>query len=247
MFTGAESVIREVTARASDLDVIVMDVRGVDETAEISRRLLLDLRDHLREVDCEAILVDPAYSVITLDPDPAKRVRHFPDSNAAIEYAEDTLIERHGGVDAQWRTIDAQDHPLLVGLREHHLELVRSRLVSRSYRDADPVVRAGESPHGFFLVLSGMVDVSAQQGDVRHHLSMFTVGTTFGTIYAVTQRGYDVDAHARNDVQALLLPMDAIAELSTTAPDLMLALLGRLLAGAFESLDWVRRALVTPN
>ena len=26
-------------------------------------------------------------------------------------------------------------------------------------------------------------------------------GTTFGTIYAVTQRGYDIDAHARDDVE----------------------------------------------
>ena len=41
--------------------------------------------------------------------------------------------------------------------------------------------------------------------------------------------------------------MDAIAELRQTAPDLMLELQGRLLAGAFDTLDWVTRALVTPN
>ena len=45
----------------------------------------------------------------------------------------------------------------------------------------------------------------------------------------------------------MLLPMDAIAELSQSAPDLMLALQRRLIAGAFDSLDWVTRALVTPN
>ena len=247
LFAGAESVIREITSRAGDLDVTVLDIRGVDETAEVSRRLLLGLRDQLRTVGGEAVMVDPTRTVINLDPDPSKRMRHFPDVNAAIEYAEDRLIARYGGAETTWRRIDVRDHPLLVGLPDHQLELVRSRLVPRSYRDAEPVVLTGQSPNGLYLVLSGMVDVSAQRGDVRHHLSMFTVGTTFGTIYAVTQRGYDVDAHARDDVEAQLLPMDAIAELSETAPDLMLALQRRLIAGAFDSLDWLTRALVTPN
>jgi glutaminase len=247
LFAGAESVIREITARAGDLDVTVLDIRGVDETAEVSRRLLLGLRDQLRAVGGEAVMVDPTRTVINLDPDPSKRMRHFPDVNAATEYAEDRLIARYGGAETKWRKIDVQDHPLLTGLPDHQLELVRSRLEPRSYRDAEPVVLAGQAPHGLYLVLSGMVDVSAEQGNVRHHLSMFTVGTTFGTIYAVTQRGYDIDAHARDDVEALLLPMAAIAELSRSAPDLMLALQARLIAGAFDSLDWVTRALVTSN
>ncbi len=45
----------------------------------------------------------------------------------------------------------------------------------------------------------------------------------------------------------MLLPMAALVELGRTAPELMLALQRRLLAGAFDSLDWVTRALITPN
>jgi hypothetical protein len=41
----------------------------------------------------------------------------------------------------------------------------------------------------------------------------------------------------------MLLPMPAIAELGETSPDLSLALLRRLVEGAFDSLDWVTRAL----
>ena len=163
LFAGAESVIREITARAGDLDVIVLDVRGVDETAEVSRRLLLGLRDQLRAVGGEAVMVDPTRTVINLDPDPSKRMRHFPDVNAAIEYAEDALIARYGGAETKWRTIEVRDHPLMAGLPDHQLELVRSRLVPRSYRDAEPVVLAGQPPQGLYLVLSGMVDVSAEQ------------------------------------------------------------------------------------
>jgi hypothetical protein len=76
---------------------------------------------------------------------------------------------------------------------------------------------------------------------------MFTVGTTFGVVYAVTGRDYDIDAHAVGAVDALLLPSDDLTELDVSAPGLMLAVLRRLVTGAFDSLDWVTRALVTPN
>ena len=48
-------------------------------------------------------------------------------------------------------------------------------------------------------------------------------------------------------VQALLLPIDELTELSDSAPELVLALLRRLVTGAFDSLDWVTRALVADS
>ena len=245
LFAGTESVIREITARAADLDSIVLDVRGVDDTADVSKRLLLGLRDELRRIGVEAVLVDPARTVEPLDPDAGKRVRHFSEVNAAIEYAEDALIARYGGVDTKPRSLLVQEHPLLAGLPEHQLDLVRDRLLARSYAGGEAMVLAGQPAQGLYLVLSGMVDVTLAQAGVRHHLSMFTVGTTFGTAYAVTGRAYDVDAHARDDVDARLLPVAALTELGRTAPDLMLALLGRLVAGAFDSIDWMTRALIS--
>ena len=247
LFAGAESVIREITSRAGDLDLIVLDVRGVDETADISRKLLLGLRDEFRRVGGEAVLVDPTRAVVRLDPDPGKRVRHFPDVNAAIEYAEDVLIAKYGGAETSWRSIDVTDHPLLAGLPPDQVAPIRSRLVPHSFGDGAEVVRAGQPAQGLYLVLAGMIDISAEQAGVRHHLSMFTVGTTFGVIYAVTERAYDIDAHARGAVQTCLLPMAALEDLTESEPGLMLALQRRLLAGAFDSLDWVTRALITPN
>jgi CRP-like cAMP-binding protein len=109
------------------------------------------------------------------------------------------------------------------------------------------VVRAGEPSQGLFLITAGPVEVSVEQGGVRHHLSMFTAGTTFGVAYAVAGREYDIDATARGPVQAQLLSADDIGELTAAAPDLMLTLMSRLVSGAFDHLDWVTRALVSPR
>jgi len=247
LFAGAESVIRRLTRDADELDVIVLDIRGVDETAAVTRRMMLTTRDALRADGVEAVLVDPASTVVELDPDQDRRVRHFADLNAAVAYAEDVLIARHAGPDARARAIPVREHPLLRDLPADQLAMVESRLERRAYADGEEVVRSGDPAQGLFLITAGPVEVSVEQAGAHHHLSMFTAGTTFGVAYAVAGREYDIDATARGDVEAVVLPAAAIAELSATAPDLMLTVMSRLVTGAFEHLDWVTRALVTPG
>jgi glutaminase len=243
LFAGAESVIREITAKAADVDIIVLDVRGIDDVSKVSATMLRGLRDQLRNADVELVMVDPAYTVLTLDPDVSKRIRHFPDVNAATEYAEDALIRRHGGA-APWAAIDPGDHPLVAGLEPRIAELLGAMLVPRTYADGEALALAGQPPTGLSLLLSGMLDVSVRVAGARRHLSMFTVGTTFGVIYAVAARNFDVDAHAVGEVRVVQLPMSALADLKRTAPEVLVVIMQRLVAGAFDNLDWVTRALV---
>jgi glutaminase len=247
LFAGAESVVRKLTRDADELDVIVLDIRGVDETAAVTRTMMRTVRDWLRADGVEAVIVDPQSTVLELDPDPAKRLRHFGDLNEAVGYAEDVLLARHAGADAQAQAIPIHEHPLLSGLPPEQLEAIVTRLVPHTYGAGDPVVRSGDPTQGLFLITAGPVEVSVELAGTRHHLSMFTAGTTFGVAYAVAGREYDVDATARGEVAAMVLPAPAIAELTATAPDLMLTLMSRLVTGAFDHLDWVTRALVSPS
>ncbi len=90
----------------------------------------------------------------------------------------------------------------------------------RSYADGDRESCAAVPGRGLFLVTAGAVEVSVEQAGARHHLPMFTAGgTTFGVAYAVAGREYDIDATARGDVEAMVLPAPAIADLATTALD----------------------------
>ena len=247
LFAGAESVVRKLTLDADELDVIVLDIRGVDETAAVTRTMMRTVRDWLRADGVEAVIVDPQSTVLELDPDPAKRLRHFGDLNEAVGYAEEVLLARHAGADAQARAIPIRDHPLLSGLPPEQLEAIVTRLVPHTYDAGDSVVRSGDPTQGLFLITAGPVEVSVELAGTRHHLSMFTAGTTFGVAYAVAGREYDVDATAQGEVAAMVLPAPAIAELTATAPDLMLTLMSRLVTGAFDHLDWVTRALVSPS
>ena len=253
-FAGVESVIREISLRADDLDVIVLDVRGVDEVPAVARQLLLDLRNELLGTGCEAVLVDPRHAL--LQPEAAgaeedRRVRRFADLNSATEFAEDILIARYAGPGVTAESIDVDDHPVLTALGpEHRVDLIGG-MVIRHYRHGEQLVRAQQEPQGLFLILGGMVDmgitIPSGLDRSRHHLSMFTVGTTFGMVYALARRPYDIDAHAVGPVRAAVLEMAVLDQFSEREPELMLSLLRALVSTEFSNLNWVVKTLASPE
>ena len=98
LFAGAEPVVRELTQAADELEFVALDLRRINDVAEVSRRLLRGLRAALNDQGCEVALVDPHGSV----PGAASRaqghpLRVFPTTAAAITEFENALIDRHGG------------------------------------------------------------------------------------------------------------------------------------------------------
>jgi glutaminase len=253
-FAGVESVIREISLRADKLDVIVLDVRGVDDVAVVARRLLLDLRNELLESGCDAVLVDPHQALLqsqVADADENRRVRRFDDLNSAIEFAEDIVISRYADPGVAVKAIEVHDHPLITALSAEHRAGLVGRLLIRHYEHGDQLVRVTQEPQGLFLILSGMVDMSiAAPGAFdrrRHHLSTFTVGTTFGVVYALARQPYEIDAHAVGPVRAAVLEMTALDQLSDREPDLMLSLLRTLVSTEFSNLNWIAKSLAAPE
>jgi glutaminase len=253
-FAGVESVIREISLRADDLDVIVLDVRGVDEVAAVARRLLLDLRNELFDISCEAALVDPHHALLQADADEAaedRPARRFADLNSATEFAEDILIARYADPGVTVEGINVDDHPVLTELgAEHRVDLVGAMLI-RCYGHGEHLVRARQEPQGLFFILGGMVDMGITVPNAldrsRHHLSMFTVGTTFGVVYALARRPYDIDALAVGPVRAAVLEMATLERVSEREPQLMLALLRALVSTEFSNLNMVVKTLASPQ
>jgi glutaminase len=96
LFAGAESVVRELTLAADELELVALDVRRILDVAEVSRKLLGSLRAALSDEGCEVAVIDPDGLV----PGSARRepggVRIFPTTEAAVTAFEDRLIDGHG-------------------------------------------------------------------------------------------------------------------------------------------------------
>ena len=248
LFAGVESVLREITGRAVDLDVVVLDVRGVDDVAGVARRMLLELRDEFLAVGGEAVLVDPRFTLVPRDAGD-RRVRRFADLNTAVEYTEDALIARYGVPGVTAGRIEIDRHPVLTALPPAARADVAARIDIREIPHGETLVRVGDEPVGIFLILDGLVDVAVpvvrDSQLVRHHVSMFPVGTTFGVVYAIARRPYDVEAVAVGTVRIGVLDMAALDELWSAQPEVMLALLRVLVSASFDNLTWIARTLAS--
>lgn len=96
LFAGAESVVREITVAADELELVALDLRRINDVAEVSRRLLRSLEAALREQGCESAVVDPD----GLLPGPVGervKIQVFLTTDDAASYFEDRLIDRYGG------------------------------------------------------------------------------------------------------------------------------------------------------
>jgi glutaminase len=234
LFAGAESVVRELTERAPALDVIVLDISRVAEIARVARTMLAATRAALQARGCRLALVDPDGELAG-----AEAIEVFEDIDEATAWAEDRLIERHGGTLATTAPIPLDEHGLAGDLRPDELGALRPLLERRRVAAGERIVAAGDTPAGIFFIVSGQA--TAEETDehgVAHRLAVLPAGTSFGKRAVISGEPHATDVHADTDLDLFVLTPDAMRELERRSPRTAIALLRTMFtqarAGASE-------------
>src|SRR4051812_43501624 len=222
LFAGAESVIRELTERAGELDVIVLDISRVSEIAGIARTMLAATQASLAERGCRLGVVDPDGELAG-----ATGVELFEDPDEATAWAEDLLIERHGGTLATTDPIALSDHGLAGDLRPDQLGALRPLLERRSVAAGERVVAAGDAPQGIFFIVSGQATAGE---DEAHRVAVLPAGTSFGKRAVISDEPHAVDVVADTRLDLFVLTPGAMRELERRSPRTAIALLRTMFA-----------------
>lgn len=233
LFAGAESVIRELTGRAAELEVIVLDISRVSEVSGVARTLLAATRAALQARGCRMALVDPDGEL----PD-ASAITAFEDLDEAVAWAEDLLVERHGGTLATGAPIPLAEHGLASDLRPEDLRALRPLLVRRTVAAGERIVASGDEPAGIFFVVSGQAsaDVTDPDGTVRR-VAVLPSGTSFGKRAVISGEPHATDVHADTALELFVLSPDAMRELERRNPRTAIALLRIMFAQSRASAD----------
>jgi glutaminase len=220
LFAGAESVVREFTERAPELEVIVLDISRVSEIAGVARRMLAATRAALEERGCRLALVDPDGELA------GAQIEVFDDLDEATAWAEDRLIERHGGTLATSAPIALAEHGLAGDLRPDELGALRPLLERRSVAAGETVVAAGDDPAGIFFIVSGQAtaDVTDDEGIV-HRMAVLPAGTSFGKRAVISGEPHATDVRADTALDLFVLTPAAMRELERRSPRTAIALL----------------------
>ncbi|QZS55907.1 glutaminase A [Rhodococcus opacus] len=248
LFTGAESAVREIGGVETELEVVVIDVRRVDDVGGIARRMLDSLRDELTRRGCAVALVDPAGLLgYTRSDLTGTSGRVFADLDAALQWSEDTLLDLHCAALRQPASIDVTQHPVLAGLPPEQLRRLARDLDIRTFTRDEQIIHRGDRACGLFLILSGRVSMRVtDSGGVVYRIMTLSTGMTFGEMTMLLDLHFLNDVCADSDVTVAVLPAERYADMAAHEPGLKLALLERLAAGAYEQLDVVLRSLLRP-
>ncbi|QIS13715.1 glutaminase A [Nocardia arthritidis] len=248
LFAGAERAVRTIEEQAGELVALVVDLRRVGEVSSIAVRMLDELQSELAATGCQVAIVDPdgklGHLVSSLDPaDPRGRV--FIDRDTATEWCEDIVLARYRPADDPVCTsIALEDHPALAALDPGDRARLAKDFEVRTIARGEIIAERGSARSGLYLILEGRVRISFTGADGRaHRLVSLSAGMSFGEIPMLVGSPFVNEARAESGVRVAVLRPARFDRLTERAPELKLALLERLAAGAYAQMDAAVRAI----
>lgn len=195
-FGTADSLEQEIEAALQQAtDYLILDLKRVTEIDSTGARLILKIHDrltkdgrhvaiaHLQERSpLESFLHDMGVTAAV------GRDRIFPDTDHAIESAEDRLIFAGLGVTASDAEFPFSQLDVLAGFTADDLATIKTMLQRRSYARGELVFREGDSSAELFIIAHGSASVRIRlDEDYQTRLITFSPGTVFGEIALLDQ------------------------------------------------------------
>jgi glutaminase len=142
-------------------------------------------------------------------------LQRFDVLDEAIEWAEDQVIGRHGGVKHSGDAARFGEHALLQGLTAEELAHLQELASLRSFADGERILKAGDAATAIFFLLNGRVTVRMPSG-IR--LASLSAGMEFGE-QAILGHTRNADVWADGAVSCIELTLDDFAAFRKRYPD----------------------------
>lgn len=231
-FAGTESVVRELSGLPDDVELVVLDVRGVDEVSRLAAEMLGRIHARFAEAGRVLVLVDPDRVLDAILP--AEDVRRCESRDEAIARCEEMLLDRYGSPDSWPESIPVVASPALSMLDPADARAIASSMERQVFEDGEVVRRIGQRFGGVFFILSGAIDLIATGADgSRIKVSTLSAGMTFGDLALGDDDRQKTTAKADGRVEAMALSADAIDRLESQNPRLALQLWHALARDAY--------------
>ncbi|WUC07962.1 glutaminase A [Nocardia sp. NBC_00565] len=248
LFSGAERAVRAIEEQSRELEALVVDLRRVGEVSAIAVRMIDALQQELAAAGCRVAIVDPdsklGHLVSSLNPaDPRGLV--FIDRDTAAEWCENIVLEHHRPPDEPACTaLPIEDHPALAALAPDDRARLAKDFEVRTIARGEVIAERGSERSGLYLILEGRVRIIFEGADARtHRLVSLSAGRSFGEIPMLVGTPFVNEARAESAVRVAVLRPERFDVLTRQAPELKLALLERLAAGAYAQMDAAVRAI----
>ncbi len=209
-FATSEVIINEIVSMTDQADYFVVDLKralSVDQsTCHLFYELLIKLAGMGKELvfsNCEAYPELGRYVRRHIQNDSKAAWRSFAD-DFALEYCEERILNR-----AEYITepTPLDSFELFDRLSREEVDIISNRLVQRSYRQGETIIRQGDTANLLYLLASGQVSIKITLPDGKvKRLATLSQGLVFGEMAWIerTERSADVTV----DADALCYTLD---------------------------------------
>ncbi|MHA7282064.1 glutaminase A [Arthrobacter sp. TMS2-4] len=238
LFAGTESMVRELSGLDDDVDFVILDLRRVDEVADVSLRLLGEVRENLTTMGCDLVLIDGEGTLAETFKDVDRPVPTFDTRTAAVEWCENELITQYGGDLLLPSKVEVSQCPALSPLTDEDIEALTLRMEDRTYEKGHVVRRVGQTFGGVYFILSGKIvtSVPGPSGE-RLKLTTLSAGMTFGELALGSDDRQETTVKALEDVHVKVLTAQAIKAIEKEDPKLAVELWKALTRDAYTRVD----------
>ncbi len=243
-FANADHIARRIAGNSS-LQLLIVDFRRVPRMSVGAAKILADMFGALKAGGITPVLSgfdksSANWSILWPYMGEELGAHHFVRLDEAIEWAEDQLIFRFGGLMQVMDVMGLADQELLAGLAPDLVKKIGELGAARRFHAGERIFSAGAASTSIFFLQSGMVSVKLPDG-VR--LATLVPGTAFGEM-ALFERHRTADVWADSAVRCIELPLERFNRFRDTNPQIgeqimrnLAALLVRRLGRANRRID----------
>ena len=250
-FVTAEHIVRLVMESLDSLEYLILDFKAVLTLNESACRLfcqlllkLDSLGKHLLFTGADSNPLLRRYMKARLGSRYETLYRVFEDSDLALEWCENRLLESSMSGWQFERSADRPDYELFQGFTAAELDRVIPLLERRSYQRQEVIIHIGDAASHIYLLARGQVSVLLpQQSGARRRLATFSAGMAFGEMAVLDRAPRSAMIVADSEVQCDLLSLDALQDLDATEPVIKIKLLENLALGLCGKLRKANREL----
>jgi glutaminase len=238
LFAGTESMVREISSLPDDVELVVLDLRRVDEVGGVALRMFARLEEILAADNRELLLIDPEDRLANVFVDTGRPVPVFDTRTGAVEFSENRLIARYGDPLGVPTSVPVEQSLALGTLHPDEIAALVERMEPAKYEDGEIVRRVGQRFGGVYFIVSGRISTIAADSEGRRvKLSTLSAGMTFGELALGSEDRQETTEKADGPVELMVLSSEAIEELEEQDPKLAMRLWKALTRDAYTRVD----------
>jgi SulP family sulfate permease len=245
-FGSADNLAREIESAINHYTYCILDLKRVNEIDSTGAKILGQISKKVNESGKYVLISylrdDSSLSNFLKAMGVYQKLGEncfFPDTDAALEWAEDNLLTQSLEIAGASDRIQLEQMDILRDFTPEEIHVLKQKLTPKTFNKGEIILKEGDTDRNLFLLARGSVSVRIHlpESDRHKRLITYSSGVTFGEMAFLDGSPRSADVWSDEDSETYLLSPDEFTVLRDETPHIAVKLLRNI---ALEISDRLR-------